>query len=417
MSSTALNKSVALNLINSSGLNLEQGDVVILNPISAGSVVTTTTANYSDGPIGVVLEPAGIADGNRGLIAFGGYVPRVNLDSSAALFDKIFTDTVAGQGSPSATYAEGAFGIVLKTGALPDAFLFGIVEPPAPPSGDYTEIGGRLTLTTAVPVTTGDVASAATLYYTPYRHNRIGLYYNSAWSSFSTAEISVSLGAISVDTNYDVFAYYTGAAVALELLSWSNDTTRATALARQDGIWTKSGDATRRYIGTIRGSGAGVCEDSDTKRYVWNNENRCIRRLLKKESTASWSYNSTTRRPANGSTANRVEVVVGLEEILIDLNLGSMGICLTASNGWGAGIGEDSTSTIHSDCINTYGAAVTGGVLINSTLASTLRKYVPLGYHYYQWLEYSQSGTTNFTGEDITASYQAKSGLSGHILG
>ncbi len=41
----------------------------------------------------------------------------------------------------------------------------------------------------------------------------------------------------------------------LEALVWTNDTTRATALVRQDGVWSKTGALTRRYLGTVRVDG------------------------------------------------------------------------------------------------------------------------------------------------------------------
>jgi hypothetical protein len=51
---------------------------------------------------------------------------------------------------------------------------------------------------------------------------------------------------------YDVFLYDSGGTPTLEILAWTGNTTRATALTTQDGVLVKSGDASRRSLGTVR---------------------------------------------------------------------------------------------------------------------------------------------------------------------
>lgn len=85
--------------------------------------------------------------------------------------------------------------------------------------------------------------------------------------------------------------------------------TRATALTLNSGIWVKTGDATRRYLGTIRITPtAGQCEDSTTRRYVWNMHNRRPRRLKAVDTTDSW-VGTGAWRTANGSTTYGVALV------------------------------------------------------------------------------------------------------------
>lgn len=104
---------------------------------------------------------------------------------------------------------------------------------------------GRLTLTSGTPVTTSDVSNATAIYFTPFHGNKISLYNGSVWQLLSFSEISLALGTISSGTNYDVFAYNNSGTVALDsIVAWTNDTTRATALALQDGIYVKSGALT-----------------------------------------------------------------------------------------------------------------------------------------------------------------------------
>jgi hypothetical protein len=132
----------------------------------------------------------------------------------------------------------------------------------------------RLTTESGVPVSPSDRTSQSTIYLTPYKGNSIALYYSSAWNEYTSSEISLALSGLTSGKPYDVWAYYTGSAVALELLVWTNDTTRATAIAQQDGVYVKSGDATRRLVGTIYTTSTTTTEDSKTKRYVCNVDNQ-----------------------------------------------------------------------------------------------------------------------------------------------
>lgn len=52
--------------------------------------------------------------------------------------------------------------------------------------------GGRLTLTSGTPVTTSDVTNAATLYYTPYIANTIGLWNGISWQNLTFLETSLA---------------------------------------------------------------------------------------------------------------------------------------------------------------------------------------------------------------------------------
>ena len=173
--------------------------------------------------------------------------------------------------------------------------------------------GFRLTLTSGSPLPTNDVSGVTTLYMTPYLSNQICLYVDGAWIVKETAEISVSTSGIGGYKCADVFAYWTGSAVALELIEWTNDTTRATAIVQQDGVWVKSGDATRRYIGTCRtSSNPGQVADVAAARFLWNLQNQVMLRGYNSDSTAH-SYTVSSWRPWNNSLySTAVEFIVGL---------------------------------------------------------------------------------------------------------
>lgn len=128
MSNNSLGRTEQAILTNKSGGSLAQGDVVIVDSANAAAVTTTTTSGFINGRIGVVLEPNGIANNDLGMIAFSGYVPKINLSSSASLGDLVKTHTVAKQGvRHAAPAAAGDFAQVLGTGTSPAALLFGSV--------------------------------------------------------------------------------------------------------------------------------------------------------------------------------------------------------------------------------------------------------------------------------------------------
>lgn len=172
----------------------------------------------------------------------------------------------------------------------------------------------RLTLTTGVPVTTSDVTGATTIYCTPYKGNQISLYDGAAWVTRASSEFSLALGTLTSGKPYDVFCYDNAGTPTLEFLAWTNDTTRATALAYQDGVLVKSGNATRRYLGTFYTTATTTTEDSLAKRFLWNYYNRVNRPMRVMEATASWTYSTASLRQFNNSTANQLDYVAGVAE-------------------------------------------------------------------------------------------------------
>ena len=156
--------------------------------------------------------------------------------------------------------------------------------------GTAAECRGRLTLTSGTPVPAADQSGKTTIYWTPYNGATIALYDGSTWTIRTSAEVSLSLSGIASGSNYDVFGYWTGSALALVLsAAWASDTTRTDALTLVDGVLVKSADNTRRYLGTIRGSGSGSTEDSAAKRWLFNQYNRVRRHMQGATETANTS--------------------------------------------------------------------------------------------------------------------------------
>ena len=252
-------------------------------------------------------------------------------------------------------------------------------------SSDFaTVVEGRLTLTSGMAVTSSDVTAASTLYFTPHKGNRIALYNGSAWELKSFSEISLAVPATTA-TLYDVWAYNNSGTVALEATAWTNDTTRATALALQNGTYVKSGATTRRYLGSFRTTGvSGQTEDSKARRYVWNYYNRVTRLMKAFESAATWTYSTAGWRAANNNTANRLDFVRGVNEDAVTASVSVPVISSTATYRQTAiGIGEDTTTTIGSrysqETSNNSG---------QHTLQSFYDEMPSAGRHFLSWNEY-----------------------------
>jgi hypothetical protein len=269
------------------------------------------------------------------------------------------------------------------------------------------EMGGRLTLTSATPVTSADVTGAGTLYYAPYRSNVVSLYTGSLWLGMPISELSIAVPAVANQV-YDAFIDYNAGTPALTLTAWANDITRGTALAYQNGRLVLSGTATKRYVGSVRTVTASQLNDSVLLRHVSNYYNRIPRTLVATDANGSWTYTTATVRQARGSAANQVDVLVGVAEVPLDLIL-KVGGVNDAANSFAIGVGEDSTTTFADGVWHR-----TSGV---ATMVARLVKYPAIGRHVYSWNEWSEAaGTTTFYGTNTNGS-ATTSGLRGFILG
>lgn len=265
----------------------------------------------------------------------------------------------------------------------------------------------RLTLSSGVPIMTSNVTAATTLYCTPvnlpYTEGLITLKNGSTWETIASGEASVTLSGATASRPHDVFGYYNAGSLAIEILAWTNDTTRATAIDVEDGHPIKTGDASRRYIGTIRITGTtGQCEFSPFpssapgKLFVWNLKNQIVIPFRVIDTTNSWSYSTASWRQANASGNNQIEVIAGQIGSAIDITL--INQALPNQPVGGGAIGEDSTSARATENI---GISI-GTVGLNIPNVTTFRKIVPLGYHYYARLEYGDGVGVTWYGDNNT---------------
>ena len=274
---------------------------------------------------------------------------------------------------------------------------------------------GRLTLTTATAVTTSDVTAATSIYWTPYKGNRVALYDGTDWNLLTFSELSLAVPATTA-TIYDVFAYNNSGTVAIETTAWTNDTTRATALALQNGVLVRSGATTRRYLGSFRTTAvSGQTEDSIAKRYVWNYYNRAWRNMRAAEATDSWVYTTATIRQANGSTTNQLDFIVGWNDgivnasVTVDASNASTGVALSVL------VGLDSTTAAASGCLMSPASTQVANIPV--VVMASWKGFPGVGRHYLAWLEYSQAtGATTWYGDNAVPTLR-QAGIHGEVWG
>lgn len=247
--------------------------------------------------------------------------------------------------------------------------------------------GFRLTLRTGEPIPTVDTTAGTTLFFTPHNHGSITIYDGNAWVERNSAEISLGMTGMTTALPYDIYVHWTGTALALELLAWTNTTTRATALIRWGGVLVKSGDTTRRYVGTIIATGATTTNDTLLQRYVYNEYNQVERYLYATDTTTTWTYALTTIRQTRGSTANKVELCiggVGCRPFRARANSNY----LTSSTDCGVTyIGKDSITVAATLSRTNFNVnLLTTGNIWGMAVADLADVFVP-GYHFLAWLE------------------------------
>lgn len=202
--------------------------------------------------------------------------------------------------------------------------------------------------------------------------------------------------------------------ISLELsAAWTNDTTRADAIDASTYPRFKSGDLSRRLVGTIRITGTTTTEDSKAKRFTANEDNRARRLMLALDPTDTWTYSTATLREARGQTTNRLQYVVCDDRDLIEAYVKSQVECSTAGTGVAVNIGIDSTTAV--------GALLK--FLQNINVAEqrhmALADYAGhpgVGFHFLSWLEYANGATTTWHGDSGGgATSMIQSGIYGYV--
>lgn len=294
----------------------------------------------------------------------------------------------------------------------------------------------RISMTTAVSVTTADVTGATTVYVTPHKGNVISLYNGSIWVPYTFSELSQattdntkSPAAVGTSSNYDVFVWNdTGVLRATRGPAWSSATARGTGagtteLSLVGGVLVNTvaitnGPAAQRgrYIGTIRSDGSSQINDALTLRHVWNYYNRVPRVMRVIDSTNTWTYSSATIRQANNAATNQLDFVIGWAEDAVEATC----VSHTSHDAGGviasSGIGLDATNAYAANSLVAYSSAFyAAGAVVQ--LVGHYKGYPGIGRHYLAWLEAQPSADTIQTWYGDGGVTGLQSGIHGLLLG
>lgn len=256
--------------------------------------------------------------------------------------------------------------------------------------------GGRLTLESGVPVSTTNQIAKTTIYYTPYVHNVISLWDGTDWVPTTFAETSLALGTITNARPYDVFGYLSSGSLALEMLSWTSNTARATAVTLQDGRYCKSGDKTRLLLGTFYTTSTTTTADSESTRYLSNVYNTVQKRgVMSISSTYSHTYTTADWREwNNGTGVTRIQFIIAIANSSTIASLLANLSGAVALNGYvNLQInGTDGSSRLTVTNISGYGSNIVPSV-------AALYSAQAAGKHYMTIIEYGNSGTTYYSAD------------------
>lgn len=234
--------------------------------------------------------------------------------------------------------------------------------------------GGILTVESGVPVSGSDQSARTTIYYTPYLHNGIMLYDGTRWVQKFFTELSQALSdsskspaAASANNLYDLFVWNdAGTLRCTRGPAWANSGARGTgagttelerlhgSLVNKFAITNGPGAQRGVYVGTIATDGsnqmnriltpAPAAGGTGNRIDVWNMYNRVDVAAMVRDSTNTWDYESTTWRAVNGSNANRITFVRGLNEDPIDADYAAI-VTSSATRTAYVAIGINSTTT------------------------------------------------------------------------
>lgn len=123
----------------------------------------------------------------------------------------------------------------------------------------------RVSLSAASAVPSGNQLNATSIHIHPYNGNEIALYSTASlrWQvvRFSGVQTFSLAPANAADTNYDIYLFNNGTALApqlaVEFVPWANDTTPP-ARSFQDGVIVRQSNPARRLIGVVRTTSAGT---------------------------------------------------------------------------------------------------------------------------------------------------------------
>jgi hypothetical protein len=226
---------------------------------------------------------------------------------------------------------------------------------------------------------------------------------NSTGSATNTITFKVP-----ANTALDIFAYNNSGTMKLEMVKWTNTTTRATALTTQDGIYSKTGALTRKYLGSVcTGATAGQTEWTfggtpsnppvAGKLLLFNYYNRKEVAAMVRDSVADHGTNYSSYDQAAGESAYQVNVMIGVSEGTCSAEYFVTGAIDTNSANISVGIGINSTST--NSAINTSLTKIEDASYVaKSTCTAIWSGFLSTGFNYVAAIEKEGTGNASFFG-------------------
>lgn len=269
----------------------------------------------------------------------------------------------------------------------------------SPPQSFVPPPQGRLTISNGTPVMLSNVASSATVYYTPYNGNNIPLWNGSAFVPIAFSQLTNALGSSSVgnagpaatvpNALYDLFVWNNAGTPTLTRgPAWTNSTSRSNNLTRINGIFTNNlaitngpGVATGTYVGTVLtdttdGNVTFITSNSSTTPninvQVWNMYNRISTTFRVVNIGPTYTYGGSALRECGSSANLFVNVLVGIVEDSFVSDLTSFATAPSVLGSYAfRGIVKDSISTVYSNS-SIYQTTGSGGntVSLTTTLQS-----------------------------------------------
>ena len=301
--------------------------------------------------------------------------------------------------------------------------------------------GGRLTLTTGVPLINADVVGSTVVYYTPTINASFPLYNGSAWTNPQlTTDLALSLtSAAAANDIVDVFGTLNGSTPVLGFGPvWATNTPGScargvgagtTQISRvNNGIWVNSNVITltnggstyanvpigrATYLGsvavdaTVGQTSCYLSAGQSRKWGVWNAYNRRGIGLQVQDSTGSWPYNGGFR-PSNNNSANSLLTFTGLPEEFLALEFGQMIYNGSGNSTATLGIGINSTSSLSGQLGLFYDTGTVSGA--GASVSARFNAAPSLGLNRVSALESTSAGGMSFAGSNqmlLTACYGA----------
>lgn len=373
--------------------SLARSDHVHAMP-NAGTPRAVTPGDAAAPGTGVAFAAS---DHTHGMAAFAAPVALAvggaNVAGAAGTFARSdHTHQLPAFGTTAGTFCEGSDARLTASAVNPAVNGFRI----APTSDDSTPADGTF----------------STIYLAPVESDQIALYTGSIWAIRSASGVSYVLSGHANGIPFDLFAWWDTSgtpAVKLEAVNWSLPSARVTGLTRVNGVWTKSGDPTRRYLGTVRPRSATTYrvlraanfDSSSAGIDYWNLQNQREAAIQLTGSASDWFYTPQTIRQANGNANAQIECVAGIAGYnVVSTQVSAVGntsnTSTTALSSPGVAVGVNSTTAASGFSTSSNISRISGAPFDWAAMNANLDDNTRLGVTSYVWLERGDVGVAFF---------------------